>query len=100
MLTMSFAPRTWIRPWSCDGQSCILVLKRLRPWQASWDEGVGPPTPPSLPPGGRRVTVKVYDKLVKEFADLTIVQVPLMYSDGVSSEVLHYGWPIRSNGLI
>ena len=45
--------------------------------QASWDEGTGPPTPPSLPPGGRRVPVKVYDKLVKEFADLTIVQVRL-----------------------
>ena len=45
--------------------------------QASWDEATGPPTPPSLPPGGRRVAVKVYDKLVKEFSDLTIVQVLL-----------------------
>lgn len=45
--------------------------------QASWEEGTGSPTPPALPPGGRRVAVKVYDKLVKEFADLTIVQVRL-----------------------
>ena len=49
--------------------------------QASWDEGAGPPAPPSLPPGGRRVTVKVYDKLVKEFADLTIVQVLQQHHD-------------------
>ena len=48
--------------------------------QASWDEAAGPPTPPSLPPGGRRVAVKVYDKLVKEFSDLTIVQVRLQAS--------------------
>ncbi len=47
--------------------------------QASWDEATGPPTPPSLPPGGRRVAVKVYDKLVKEFSDLTIVQVCLQH---------------------
>ena len=54
--------------------------------QASWDESTGPPTPPSLPPGGRRVAVKVYDKLVKELSDLTIVQarmqrVPASWSD-------------------